>query len=237
MDPSQTTKAEEDMLKEWERKRRNLTRISYILILIYGVEDQCIRVSLLYYLTNTFGMSLSNAAFYFYICQVFVVLGQLASGMLIGRYVDRTGNLRRVILVNILLVILGNVCYTTHYHVALICLARLIIGLNESLHSAICGKFVNFGFEIEMSFIMVPWFTMESVKSGHGIKRIADTLRDTKWINFRLNSHKISIYKADFLLRRTLIFAPMVLKWYIETFIMFMLTFLTLKNLLKRLFF
>ena len=51
---------------------------------------------------------------------------------------------------------------------------------------------------------------MESVESGHGIKRTVDTLRGTKRIDVRPNSNEISLYKADILLRRTLIFAPMV---------------------------
>ena len=42
------------------------------------------------------------------------------------------------------------------------------------------------------------------------IKRTADTLKCTKWIDFRLNSHKITLDKAEILLMRTLTFAPML---------------------------
>ena len=42
------------------------------------------------------------------------------------------------------------------------------------------------------------------------MKRTADTLRGTKWIDFRIISYKITLYKADILLRQTDIFTPMV---------------------------
>ena len=40
--------------------------------------------------------------------------------------------------------------------------------------------------------------------------RTADTLRDTIWIDFKLKSHKITLYKVDILLGQILIFAPIV---------------------------
>ena len=67
-------------------------------------------------------------------------VGQLLGGFIIGRYTDRTRNLRRVFLINLLIVIIGNFLYSVPYCVAFLIVGRFLCGTNESMQTSIGGK-------------------------------------------------------------------------------------------------
>ena len=128
-------------LQQWKRHRRNMTWISYVLILMYGFELLSVIITMVYYLSLSFDMDNNKASMYTCIIETFCAVGQLSGSMVIGRYLDRTRNLRFVVLINLVFIIVGNMLYSMPFHVAFLMVGRFLCGLNESLQTALCGKF------------------------------------------------------------------------------------------------
>ena len=80
--------------KAWKKKRNKTTNISYFIIFLGGLEINAVSVTLLYYLVESFEISFAQARMYYSIAEFFNGVGQIISGVYIGRYVDRTRNLR-----------------------------------------------------------------------------------------------------------------------------------------------
>ena len=127
-------------LQQWKRHRRNMTWISYFLILMYGFEILSVAVTMVYYLSLSFSMDNNKASMYSCIIETFCGIGQLCGGMVFGRYLDRTRNLRFVVLANLVSIIVGNLLYSMPFHVGFLMVGRFLCGLNESLQTAFCGK-------------------------------------------------------------------------------------------------
>lgn len=125
----------------WLIRRRNTTWISYFLIFLYGIEAQSVMVTMIYYISDNFKMTTIESSFYFGIIEAIMSIGQVLGGLIIGRYTDRTRNLRLVILVNIILIMSGNLMYSLPFHLALLAAGRLLCGVNESLQTAFSGKY------------------------------------------------------------------------------------------------
>ena len=66
------------------------------------------------------------------------------SGILLGRYVDRTRNMRFVILLNLAVLAFGNLMYSIPYRIWWVIVGRFLCGVNESLQTTVCGKFLKF---------------------------------------------------------------------------------------------
>ena len=123
-----------------ERRRNKATYISYFIIFLGGLEINAITVTLLYYLVENFDISFNQARMFFSICEFFNGVGEIISGACIGRYVDKTRNLRFVVLVTLWATIVGNMLYALPFHLSFIFIGRFLCGLNEVFQVALCGK-------------------------------------------------------------------------------------------------
>lgn len=125
--------------KQWLKERAYNRYIAYFVMFMAGLEISSVIVSMLYYLETSFNYNMAEARFYFSITETFCGLGQICGGIMIGRYVDRTRNLKRVILLNLLLIMLGNLMYSLPISVYFVIIGRFFCGTNESLQTALGG--------------------------------------------------------------------------------------------------
>ena len=125
---------------QWKQQRSRTRILANILILFSGIEAQCIEVTCIFYFHQSLGLSLTNAAFYFIISEAIFAVNNALSGILFGRYVDKTRNMRHVFLLNIVILAFGNLMYSIPYALWWVLVGRFLCGINESLQTTICGK-------------------------------------------------------------------------------------------------
>uniref|UniRef100_A0A7M5XMQ9 Major facilitator superfamily (MFS) profile domain-containing protein n=1 Tax=Clytia hemisphaerica TaxID=252671 RepID=A0A7M5XMQ9_9CNID len=123
---------------EWKKNRTRTTALACILILLYGIESQALEVTVLYYFSENFGLSLLQATFYYSVMETLFAVSNLISGILFGRYIDRTRNLRFVFLLNLGVICIGNLMYSIPWHIWSVMTGRFLCGINESLQTAVC---------------------------------------------------------------------------------------------------
>ena len=126
--------------EKWEKDREIFRWIVTAAILLYGLEDQVVVVSLLYYLMDKYNLPRHNVSFYFSMTQLFFSCVQMIAGVGLGRYADRTRNLRKVVLLNLTLTTVLNLTYTLPFPLWVIIIARSLMGVTESLQTAVLGE-------------------------------------------------------------------------------------------------
>ena len=129
---------------KWKQQRSRTRVLAKILILLAGVENQCISVTTIYYYHESFKYSFIDAGFYFAITESIYSVSTGLIGMIFGRYVDSTRNMRFVFLLNLVVLAFGNLIYSIPYRLWWVILGRFLCGVNESLQTTVCGKFQNF---------------------------------------------------------------------------------------------
>ena len=95
--------------KGWGNKRRNTVRVFWFIALVLGAEYSIIIPSLWFYLTEV--IQTNNAHFMFAAIISGFYVAALLSGALIPRYIDRTRDIRRSMMLLILIKIIGNFIY------------------------------------------------------------------------------------------------------------------------------
>ena len=124
----------------WKKQRSRTRILANILIFFSGLESQCIEVTGLFYFHQNLGLSLIDAAFYYTISETVFSISNALSGLLFGRYVDKTRNMRFVFLLNVAIIGIGNLMYSIPYRLWWVILGRFLCGINESLQTTVCGK-------------------------------------------------------------------------------------------------
>ena len=125
---------------EWKQRRWRTRCLANVMIFFAGLEGQCIEVTGLFYLHNSLGLSLIDAAFYFTVCGAVYSVSNALCGISFGRYVDRTRNMRFVFLLNVAVIGFGNLMYSIPYQLWWVIVGRFLCGINESLQTTVCGK-------------------------------------------------------------------------------------------------
>ena len=126
--------------RKWTIRRDRTTYITYFIIFLGGLEINSVTIALLYYLEESFNMTPDQIRLYYSLAEMFNALGQIVSGLLIGRYMDRTRNLRLSCLLILWATIVGNVLYSLPFHILFILIGRFLCGFNEAFQVALCGK-------------------------------------------------------------------------------------------------
>ena len=124
----------------WKKKRSRTRIIANILIFLYGVEDQSLKITMIFYFSQNFNMTHLEATFFYSIADTVFAVSNLISGAVFGRYIDKTRNLRFVILLNLVVLVLGNLMYSIPLAIWFVLLGRFLSGINESLQTAVCGN-------------------------------------------------------------------------------------------------
>ena len=89
----------------WKKKRSRTRIIANILIFLYGVEDQSLKITMIFYFSQNFNMTHLEATFFYSIADTVFAVSNLISGAIFGRYIDKTRNLRFVILLNFVVLV------------------------------------------------------------------------------------------------------------------------------------
>ena len=130
-----------DIYIKWKQKRSRTRLLANILIFFFGLEDMTIEVSGIYYFHQNLGLPLLDAAFYFTITGGIYSICCTFSGILFGRYVDKTRNMRFVFLFNVAIICIGNLIYSIPYELWWVIFGRFLCGINESLQTTVCGEY------------------------------------------------------------------------------------------------
>ena len=147
------------------KKRRSQTRIlANILIFFAGVEAQCVTVTTIYYLHDSMKYSLEDAGFYYSIIETFYSISNGLFSIWFGRYVDKTRNLRFMFLLNLALIVLGNLMYSIPYRLWWIIVGRFFCGTNEALQTTVCGEFYSCH-KITIIYTLIETFTYHTLRS------------------------------------------------------------------------
>ena len=125
---------------KWKKQRSRTRLFANILIFLYGMENLGVEVTCIFYFHQSLGLSLTDAAFYYTITGTMFCISSAFSGILFGRYVDKTRNMRFVFLLNVAIVGIGNLMYSIPYRIWWVILGRVLCGINESLQTTVCGK-------------------------------------------------------------------------------------------------
>ncbi|XP_066921226.1 uncharacterized protein [Clytia hemisphaerica] len=125
---------------KWLHQRETFKWLAYLMIFIYGLENQTTKYFLLYYFKDRFHIQTAQAVIYYSVTEALYSVAQIIGGAVIGRYTDRTRNLRRVVVGVMLLSFGGNFLYVLHGHLWLVILGRFLMGFTESLQTAVIGE-------------------------------------------------------------------------------------------------
>ena len=98
--------------KKWQRDREFFRWIATSAIFLYGLESQGFVVTVLYYLMEKYDLPKDEVSFYFSLAQLLSCCVEMIGGLGLGRYADRTRNLRKVILLNLTATFVLNLAYT-----------------------------------------------------------------------------------------------------------------------------
>ena len=126
--------------EKWKIRRNRTTYTTYFIIFLAGLEINAITIAMLYYLEEAFNITSDQIRLYYSVAEMFNSLGQLSSGLLIGRYIDKTRNLRLPCLLILWATIVGNLLYSLPFNISFILIGRFLCGFNEALQVALCGK-------------------------------------------------------------------------------------------------
>ena len=137
---------------QWKKQRTRTRILANILVLLSGIEGQCIKVTTIFYFHQSLELSLTKAAFYFTISETLFSTNNALSGISFGRYVDKTRRMRFVFLLNLVILGFGNLMYSIPYSLWWVLVARFFCGINESLQTTVCGKLNLFKFLFINSF-------------------------------------------------------------------------------------
>lgn len=124
--------------QEWQMKRVTTTRAFHLQCVMLGMEYSVTFLSLWLYL-NTL-VETEHKEFFYSIISASYLLAAVLFSVLIGRWVDKTHNVRQTFLICNTLVIIGNFLYVLHYSPWLLVLGRLICGMGSPLRSVISGE-------------------------------------------------------------------------------------------------
>ena len=97
-------------------------------------------VTVLFYFNQSLGLILLDAGFYYTVCETLFSISNAASGILFGRYVDKTRNMRIVFLLNVAVIGIGNLMYSIPFNLWWVIMGRFLCGINEALQTTVCGE-------------------------------------------------------------------------------------------------
>ena len=127
-------------IAEWKVRRRRTTIILQLHSFLYGLEVVSIVTSLMYYLE---AMKVKNTVVFYSIVTSSMALAEAGSSVIIGRYMDKSRNLRRILLLNCLLSVIGNITYTMRFNVWFLVIGRFLCGFNNSMKPVVSGTYIS----------------------------------------------------------------------------------------------
>ena len=97
-------------------------------------------MSVSFLLMERYEISKKDVGFYYSIAQTVFALVQMFGGLLLGRYTDRTRNIKKVIMLALGMSSICNLAYTLPLPMWIVICARALMGITECLQTAVVGK-------------------------------------------------------------------------------------------------
>ena len=132
--------ANDEQYKSWLDKRKILYWTANILILLYGIEANISNLTFIFYIQDRFNISQQDTGYYFSLAFVGNSLIQMLGSLLLGRYVDKTGNIKHTMMFIISISFTCHLVYSLHPNVWIVVVANSFVGISEALQSAVLGK-------------------------------------------------------------------------------------------------
>lgn len=129
MEREEFQERETEEMREWEKKRESTYRVFCVLAIFLGAEYSMIVPSLWFYLKDV--VKTDHVKLYYDLSLAIYYLASIFGGLTISVYVDRTRNLKMVMLSLIALEIVGSCMYAVYSSVYFPIVARLIQGLGD----------------------------------------------------------------------------------------------------------
>ena len=126
------------LLSDWEKKRESTYRVFCVLAIFLGAEYSMIVPSLLFYLKDV--VKTDHIKFFYDLALSIYYVASILGGLTISVYVDRTRNLKPVMLSLIALEIVGSLMYAVYSSVYFPITARLIQGFGDVNMSLITAE-------------------------------------------------------------------------------------------------
>ena len=122
---------------DWKTKRKITTTLCIALQCLYTFEYTATAISAIYYYQNSFEVADPK---FFYGCSVAAIYASaVMSSFICGRWMDRTRDLRRIVLTLLLFNIVGNLIYTLNWSQWIPVLGRFLCGINAAASTAATG--------------------------------------------------------------------------------------------------
>ena len=132
------TNEENETLQDWYKKRKNNTIITYINTCIYVFEYSAIVISALFYYKDT--LKVSNPQLYYSLTLGSIYILVPVSSVVVGKYTDKTRDVRKVALFLSYFNIVGNLFYVFPVFNWLPIIGRMLCGIPDGVKSAFMGK-------------------------------------------------------------------------------------------------
>ncbi|XP_066932542.1 uncharacterized protein [Clytia hemisphaerica] len=197
--------------KKWTKLLKKTTYISYFLIFLGGLEINAVQISMLYYLEESFKMTPDEVRLYYSLAEAFNALGQCFSGLLIGRYMDRTRNLKLSCLLILCATIVGNLLYSLPVHVSFIVIGRFLCGFNEAFQVAFCGEFKRCYHKEDELIQVLSWYELFfaiGMATGPGAPVIFS------WVYLKIGGWIINKYNALHVFLVVLLALLFIILWF-----------------------
>ena len=128
----------EETKATWYRKRKWTTGIGIALKCLSFFEYGSISISGLYYYEYSFNVS--NPKFFYGSLMSSIFVSSIISTYFCGRYMDKTRDLRKIVIFILICNIIGNLVFTMTYSPWLPILGRFICGISISAETAVSGE-------------------------------------------------------------------------------------------------
>ena len=125
--------------EKWKKQRRNTTWVFTVFSFLLGMEYSAVVLTLWYYLKAL--VHINHVPIYYSVIMVSMALTGTIGNVVFGRYIDKSRNIRRFMLIINMVSIIGNLLYTLHFSVGFLILGRLLCGFNDSITAAVSGEF------------------------------------------------------------------------------------------------
>ena len=127
------------ILKTWLRRRQSTFILGCVSVFLYGFEKTSVAISALYYFRDDFPTTDGNANVFYGMAQSALYISAMFSEPCVGKYIDRTRNLRGVVCLATFINITGSLVYTINISSWLPVVGRLICGISEPVFTSFIG--------------------------------------------------------------------------------------------------
>ena len=141
-------------LEKWKKKRKWTTYIFYAFATLLGLEYSAVVLSLMFYLKDT--IKVDHAPRYYSIGMTAMCSSAILSSVTLGRFIDKSRNVRGFMLTVNAVNVIGNVIYSLNFSPYLPICGRFLCGVSDSMKSILKTRKSSLSLQKAMSR-KFPW--------------------------------------------------------------------------------